>query len=115
MAFLHFSTCHLTTDDILLYLSVYIGEQNSVIAAPVQYKLIFSRVFVAFASGELVAYQRVVFLRWLTWTYAEYLRDVRTAAKAFIKLGLPRFSGVCILGFNSPEWFIADYAAIFAG
>ncbi|CAG0915153.1 unnamed protein product [Notodromas monacha] len=33
----------------------------------------------------------------------------------FIKLGLPERGGVCILGFNSPEWFIADYGTIFAG
>ncbi|NXH22062.1 ACBG2 ligase, partial [Bucco capensis] len=31
------------------------------------------------------------------------------------QLGLQRFHGVCILGFNSAEWFIADIAAILAG
>ena len=36
-------------------------------------------------------------------------------AKAFIDLGMSRFTSVCILGFNSPEWMIADLAAIFAG
>ena len=35
--------------------------------------------------------------------------------KAFIDLGLKRFDSVCILGFNSPEWAIANLAAIFAG
>jgi len=30
-------------------------------------------------------------------------------------LGLERFGAVGILGFNSPEWFISDIAAIFAG
>ncbi|NXC41028.1 ACBG2 ligase, partial [Penelope pileata] len=32
-----------------------------------------------------------------------------------LQLGLKRFHGVCILGFNSPEWFIADIGAILAG
>ncbi|NXG38969.1 ACBG2 ligase, partial [Dromaius novaehollandiae] len=32
-----------------------------------------------------------------------------------LQLGLERFHGVCILGFNSAEWFIADIGAILAG
>ena len=49
------------------------------------------------------------------WTYQQYYDDVQTCAKAFINLGLERFSSVLILGFNSPEWMIADLAAIYAG
>lgn len=40
---------------------------------------------------------------------------MRTVAKAFIKLGLERYHSVCILGFNSEQWFVADLAAIHAG
>jgi len=50
-----------------------------------------------------------------TWTWTDYHQDVRTVAKAFISLGFARFDSVCILGFNAPEWVIADVAAIFAG
>jgi len=50
-----------------------------------------------------------------TWSWSDYHQEVRTVAKAFISLGLGRFESVCILGFNSPEWVIADVAAIFAG
>jgi len=53
--------------------------------------------------------------KWVNWTYKQYLHDVRICAKAFIRLGLERFHSVCILGFNSPEWAIADLAAIHAG
>lgn len=53
--------------------------------------------------------------KWLKWTYKQYLHDVTICAKAFIRLGLERFHSVCILGFNSPEWIIADLAAIHAG
>ncbi|EFN72902.1 Long-chain-fatty-acid--CoA ligase ACSBG2 [Camponotus floridanus] len=49
------------------------------------------------------------------YTYREYEQAVRTVAKAFLKLGLERYHSVCILGFNSPEWFITDLAAIYAG
>ncbi|XP_015598128.1 very long-chain-fatty-acid--CoA ligase bubblegum [Cephus cinctus] len=51
----------------------------------------------------------------LTLTYKEYEAQVRIVARAFLKLGLQKFHSVCILGFNSPKWFISDLAAIYAG
>ncbi|KAJ8736314.1 hypothetical protein PYW08_006970 [Mythimna loreyi] len=53
--------------------------------------------------------------KWHKITYKQYQERVRTVAKAFIKLGLERYHSVCILGFNSEQWFIADLAAIHAG
>uniref|UniRef100_A0AAV2MRN8 long-chain-fatty-acid--CoA ligase n=1 Tax=Knipowitschia caucasica TaxID=637954 RepID=A0AAV2MRN8_KNICA len=53
--------------------------------------------------------------QWVTLTYRQYYEQCRAAAKSFLKLGLERFRGVGILGFNSPEWFIADIGCIFAG
>ncbi|KAK3514670.1 hypothetical protein QTP70_021577 [Hemibagrus guttatus] len=52
---------------------------------------------------------------WSTLTFKEYHQHCRAAAKSFLKLGLERFHGVGILGFNSPEWFIADIGCIMAG
>lgn len=37
------------------------------------------------------------------------------APLVLLQLGLERYHGVGILGFNSPEWFIADIGCIFAG
>lgn len=48
-------------------------------------------------------------------SYKQYYQTCRTAAKSFLKLGLERYHGVGILGFNSVEWFIADIGAILAG
>ncbi|XP_068021077.1 long-chain-fatty-acid--CoA ligase ACSBG2 [Melanerpes formicivorus] len=53
--------------------------------------------------------------QWVKLTYRRYYEECWKAAKSFLKLGLERFHGVCILGFNSAEWFIADIAAILAG
>ncbi|MBN3315592.1 ACBG2 ligase, partial [Atractosteus spatula] len=53
--------------------------------------------------------------RWSTLTYEEYYEKCKTAAKSFLKLGLERYHGVGILGFNSAEWFISDIGAILAG
>lgn len=50
-----------------------------------------------------------------TYTYKEYETEVRTVAKAFLKLGLERYHSVAIIGFNCPQWFISDIAAIYAG
>ncbi|XP_068225340.1 long-chain-fatty-acid--CoA ligase ACSBG2-like [Palaemon carinicauda] len=52
---------------------------------------------------------------WKYWTLEEYFHEVKTVAKALIRLGLERFKGVCIMGFNSPEWAIANFGTIFAG
>lgn len=52
---------------------------------------------------------------WKKWSYRQYYDDVMRAARALIKVGLEPYHGVGIIGFNSPEWFISDVAAIFAG
>ncbi|XP_068461300.1 long-chain-fatty-acid--CoA ligase ACSBG2-like isoform X2 [Clinocottus analis] len=53
--------------------------------------------------------------QWVTLSWRQYYEQCRAAAKSFLKLGLERYHGVGILGFNSPEWFIADIGCIFAG
>ncbi|XP_068167079.1 long-chain-fatty-acid--CoA ligase ACSBG2-like [Antennarius striatus] len=53
--------------------------------------------------------------QWVTVTFRQYYNQCRAAAKSFLKLGLQRYHGVGILGFNSPEWFISDVGCIFAG
>eukprot|EP00429_Kryptoperidinium_foliaceum_P070425 CAMPEP_0176058558 /NCGR_PEP_ID=MMETSP0120_2-20121206/29177_1 /TAXON_ID=160619 /ORGANISM="Kryptoperidinium foliaceum, Strain CCMP 1326" /LENGTH=778 /DNA_ID=CAMNT_0017392087 /DNA_START=74 /DNA_END=2410 /DNA_ORIENTATION=- len=53
--------------------------------------------------------------QWTTWTYAEYLKDVRRVAKGFVALGLQQYESVNVWGFNSPEWHMAAIGAMFAG
>ncbi|MCC6624068.1 MAG: AMP-binding protein [Deltaproteobacteria bacterium] len=53
--------------------------------------------------------------QWRDTTWGEYHARVKQVAKAFIKLGLEPGQGVAIIGYNSPEWFFADVAAIYAG
>jgi long-chain-fatty-acid--CoA ligase ACSBG len=52
---------------------------------------------------------------WKTWSWADYLGDVETVAKAFIVLGFAPFDSVSVWGFNSPEWIISAIAGVFAG
>ncbi|XP_012733922.2 long-chain-fatty-acid--CoA ligase ACSBG2 isoform X2 [Fundulus heteroclitus] len=51
----------------------------------------------------------------VTLTWRQYYEQCCAAAKSFLKLGLERFHGVGILGFNSAEWFISDIGCILAG
>ena len=53
--------------------------------------------------------------RWETTTWADYEREVRRMARGFLSLGLEPGQGVVIVGYNRPEWFVADLAAIAAG
>src|SRR5688572_10650031 len=52
---------------------------------------------------------------WRTTTWSEYARDVKRAGRAFIELGVEPGKGIALIGYNSPEWLIADIGAIFAG
>ncbi|XP_004482294.1 long-chain-fatty-acid--CoA ligase ACSBG2-like isoform X2 [Dasypus novemcinctus] len=52
---------------------------------------------------------------WKFLNFNQYYEACRKAAKALIKLGLERFQGVGIMGYNSAEWFIAALGTILAG
>lgn len=53
--------------------------------------------------------------KWRSFTRKEFYDLTRQTGRAFIALGLKSWESVCILGFNSPEWILADLGAIFAG
>jgi long-subunit acyl-CoA synthetase (AMP-forming) len=53
--------------------------------------------------------------RWHTINWREYRARIHLAARALIALGVAPGEHVTIIGFNCPEWFIADVAAIAAG
>ncbi len=52
---------------------------------------------------------------WKTVTWSEYHHAARQVARALIALGAQPGGGVCIIGYNCPEWFYADIGAIYAG
>jgi long-chain-fatty-acid--CoA ligase ACSBG len=81
--------------------------------APISVPGLLKRTSEAYPNHAALAYKAEG--KWNKISYKEYHDLVRTCARGFIKLGLERHHSVCILGFNSPEWFIADLAAIFAG
>lgn len=44
-----------------------------------------------------------------------YISVLNKRRHVLVQLGLQRYHGVGILGFNSAEWFISDIGAILAG
>jgi len=52
---------------------------------------------------------------WQVTTWKEYRDQAFLAARGFLALGLAPGEGVAILGYNRPEWFLADVGAIAAG
>lgn len=66
-------------------------------------------------SGDRPALRRKQGGRWQTWTWKEYEQKARRAGRALLALGVPKGGGVTILGYNSPEWLVANVGAIFAG
>ncbi|MFL6201671.1 MAG: AMP-dependent synthetase/ligase [Thermoanaerobaculia bacterium] len=53
--------------------------------------------------------------RWQATTWKDYRDQSRLAARGFLRLGVQPRQGVVIMGFNRPEWFVADLGAILAG
>jgi long-chain-fatty-acid--CoA ligase ACSBG len=57
----------------------------------------------------------VVPSEWKVWSWNEYFNDCRAFAKTLMHLDVKTFGIINILGFNSPEWMIANCGSIMAG
>ncbi|CAK1540024.1 unnamed protein product [Leptosia nina] len=90
-----------------------VAERGPASEPPISVPGYLSRTVARYPDGIALCTKRNG--KWEKTTYKQYQEKVRTMAKAFLKLGLERYHSVCILGFNSEEWYIADLAAIHAG
>jgi len=52
---------------------------------------------------------------WQATSWEGYLAQSRRAGRALVALGLQKGEAVVLIGFNSPEWVVADVGAILAG
>src|SRR5450631_4325346 len=53
--------------------------------------------------------------QWQTLSWKEVRETARLVGRGLIRLGAQPKTGVSILGFNAPEWVLADLGAILAG
>ena len=49
---------------------------------------------------------------YINWTWTQYDRESRQFAKALSHLNVTNRAGICIMGFNSPEWAVACVGGI---
>ncbi|MFT5141746.1 MAG: long-chain acyl-CoA synthetase [Rhodothermales bacterium] len=75
------------------------------------------RQFMHWASvkPEATAYAVKADGNWETTNWADYVAQVRLAARGFMSLGLEKGQAVGIMGFNRPQWTISDLAAMSSG
>ena len=74
---------------------------------------LFARTATAHAARPALRWKEAG--AWRTATWGEYRDRARRTARALIALGVEPGRGVAIMGFNRPEWFLADLGAIHAG
>ncbi|XP_026493767.1 long-chain-fatty-acid--CoA ligase ACSBG2 isoform X2 [Vanessa tameamea] len=95
------------------YVKIRMGSRGPAAEPPVSVPGLLNRIVARYPNDTALATKKDG--KWHKITYKQYQDRIRTIAKGFLKLGLERFHSVCILGFNSEQWFIADLAAIHAG
>ncbi|QKF94735.1 long-chain fatty acid CoA synthetase [Fadolivirus algeromassiliense] len=83
---------------------------------PIEPKTIVETLFdtmIAYGERPAMVYENDS--KWNTITWTQYYNQAKRLASGLIELGLQKGEGVAILGFNSPEWFLSNMAAIMAG
>lgn len=93
--------------------TLQVGATSPASQTPVSVYTFFERIAKRLPEQRALAVKRDG--QWKYWSYREYFQQSKTVARALIKLGLDESHGVCIMGANSPEWFMANFGAIFAG
>jgi long-subunit acyl-CoA synthetase (AMP-forming) len=100
------------------YLEPKIGEGHAALP-PITVNQRFRNTVAKFGDKGAMYLKRpvngVVPSEWKVWSWKEYFGDCRAFAKTLIHLDVKTFSIINILGFNSPEWLIANCGSIMAG
>ncbi|KAM9849145.1 long-chain-fatty-acid--CoA ligase ACSBG2 [Aulostomus maculatus] len=107
------AACSLWTSQGDAEVKIRMGDSGLAAETPLTVNQLFTRTVKNFGSYTALSWKEGEQQKSLN--YKEYYQTCRAAAKSFLKLGLQQYHGVCILGFNSMEWFIADIGAILAG
>lgn len=80
---------------------------------PVTLAAVFDRAVALHGDKEALRVERGG--DWKTMTWKQYHAEARRAACGFMSFGVQQHDCVNIIGFNSPEWFIAEMGTILAG
>eukprot|EP01031_Cornospumella_fuschlensis_P027333 gene27333-33018_t len=76
---------------------------------------VFQGTVAAHGDRPALCYKKTPEESYVSMSYGEYWQHCMQFAKALVKLEVPAFKIVNIIGFNSCEWFIANCGSILAG
>lgn len=93
--------------------AVDVGAEGASARAPTTVGAVFRATVARYGDRAALRVKRDG--RYVEWTWRAYYADCCKFARALVRLGVPAHAAVGILGFNSPEWLIADVGAILAG
>eukprot|EP01100_Stratorugosa_tubuloviscum_P000476 TRINITY_DN1108_c0_g1_i1.p1 TRINITY_DN1108_c0_g1~~TRINITY_DN1108_c0_g1_i1.p1 ORF type:complete len:718 (+),score=352.30 TRINITY_DN1108_c0_g1_i1:42-2195(+) len=99
--------------DIQSELPIPLSPQNFETYPPQTIIQNFQRIVSTLPNAPALKYK--VSSEWKEISWSEYYSLCCSFAKALLSIGLQRFEGVCILGFNCCEWLISNMGTILAG
>ena len=77
---------------------------------------VFNNALNTYADRIALRVERPKIGQWKEWTYRGFYNDCKAFAKSLLTLNnFNKFDRINIIGFNSPEWLIADLGCIMAG
>jgi len=104
---------HLWVTDPTQELPIRLRDSGSGSEPPVTVMTRFKHNVEHFGQKTAIAIKREG--KWVNWTWESFYNDTLRIAAALVHVGVEEAQGVGIIGFNSPEWFLADLGAIAAG
>lgn len=101
------------TSNPLDELEINITKEGPGSLAPVTVMHQFKAIVEAYPNKVALSVKRDG--KWVEWTWKKYYDEAMMCARAILHFNVTTSEAINIIGFNSPEWFIADLAAIAAG
>ncbi len=100
------------TEDIRKELPIYLSEIGVGSLRPMTVMELFEIIVKEMENQEGLFYENDG--KMLGYTWYQYMKKVKYFARALISIGVEPFRTVNILGFNSPQWFMAYLGGMYA-
>lgn len=94
-------------------MTIRVAKRGVAAMEPITLPTLFDKAVKNHADKEALRVERDGTWKAITW--GEYLHQAKQVARGFMSFGLAQHDCVNIIGFNSPEWFLAEMGCILAG
>ena len=92
---------------------IKVGKEGLSALPPRTIPDLFKESCAKFGSNKMLNVKREG--KWESISTLQLYEQSMRVAKSLVAVGVKRFEGVSIMGFNSPEWMMSDLGAIMAG